>query len=236
MKPYRETTFLHFGQDHGDIILALPFIRSLGGGILYLNESPPKRNYSNLKKLLDASGIVTVEKLPQYGTKERAVLRIDCDLNAFRNVADQNLNLILSYYKGLNGKIDYNWNKPFLSVPVKLASKKPYVIVNLTERYGNPKVNWKKVHSQIVKQYADNIFFIGTESEYLSYTSNIGHAKWLQCEDFYEIAQYIYGADALYCNQSACLTIAAGLGKTYYLQTAKDHRNCLSLSDYENLL
>lgn len=216
--------FKHSG-DLGDIIYALPTIKALGGGDLYLSITKLVRDPINqqkinlLKPLLEAQDYITNVDLyyHQY---------IKYDLDQFRfflgktsslyNIADCHARVF-----GCNKTINtIKW----LNVDKKFISK---VIMHRSIRYQNGQFNWQ----HIVNTYKNNITFIGLEDEYISFCQQIKNAanftQYYKVKDFLEMAEIINAASLFVGNQSFPYSIAEGLKKDSIQETYKDVPNVI---------
>lgn len=236
-------TFLHSGA-LGDVIYSLPVMRELGGGVLYLKSENQYHKgidfYNMLYDLLIQQEYVTdVRPYPnlrffEYGPG----VHIDYDLDLFRKhpqVLRQNM---LQTY---SDTFDIVCNghgagvQPWLYVTDPKTEFDGYAVINRTARY-RTSFDWKKLHQEIVNNYVDKIVFIGTESEYLDYINEVGFCKWVPTSNLLEVAEIVAACSEVYCNQSACLTIAQAMGKNYNLEVANGHYNCYFLTENETLL
>jgi hypothetical protein len=93
-------------------------------------------------------------------------------------------------------------------------------VVNVTERYHDSVMDWRFTLEKARMRHGA-VYFLGLESEYQRFRNEAGDIPYLPTADLFEAAQYINGAEALYCNQSVCWTIAQGLGKPFFLETRK---------------
>ena len=98
------------------------------------------------------------------------------------------------------------------------------VLLNHTCSYNYHRVDF----NNLIKD--KDVIFIGTKEEANRYPDMV----YLPTTDLYAVAQLIKSTMALYCNQSACLTIAQGLGHPVFL--AKDNRYNNTVLGLETLL
>ena len=125
-----------------------------------------------------------------------------------------------------------NWSAPFLfGIPAALDA--PDNIIQLTPRWRDAsRVNWKAV----LYGLTGSVGFVGLQHEWVDFCTRYGSIPWINTRDIYEMATYIQGAQKFYGNQSVGLTLAQGLGKTYYLEKKPHKSNTLFLTPNENLL
>lgn len=115
--------------------------------------------------------------------------------------------------------------EPWLTpvTPITVPGK-PYV-VNRTARYlyGEPSEEWFRWVDNGLGEYA---IFVGSEEEHVDFESTfdckIEHFK---TKDLLELAQVIQGCEQFMGNQSVALSIAIGLGKTYWCEVRKDYES-----------
>lgn len=243
-------TFRHGGKI-GDIIYSLPTIRELGGGILYLPEKTPDgcdSLYSSLKDLLlmqpyikevreYPSGLPYMELAPG--------IHIDYDLDRARLQPMKGVIHIVKRYMDAFGVKVNNWQWPWLTVTDKPFQhrfwniEEKYCLINYTGRHIKndclnitSSVDWSKVLSRVKLP----VYFIGLEAEYIAFKNKYGYLPYLKTDDMLDVALLVDDAQAVYCNQSSVLTIAQGLGKTYYLEPKPMKQNCLLFTQNENIL
>lgn len=237
--------FRHGGKI-GDVIFSLPTIRELGGGIIYLPERTPdgcSNLYSSLKDLLlQQPYIKEVREYPSglpYGELAPGI-HIDYDLDIARNQPLKGVTHIVKRYMDAFGVNYPGWKEPWLHVEGdSLLKEEKYVIVNYTGRHiHNEKlniissVNWFTVINEMPYQP----YFIGHIEEWIAFSKIHPNTVHIHTKNIIEAARIIRDAQAVYCNQSACLALAQGLGKTYYLEPKPMKRNCLLETPNENLL
>lgn len=231
----------------GDVVYSLPTIDALGGGILYLKRYNQYNKicdqYAMLKRLLELQDCIEeVREYPstdffQYDDK----ILIDHDLDKFRINTDLAKRPLIQVCLQKFGFIPDCYSIPFLKVdkpqiPENISGEKPFALINRTKRYQDPDFDWRKLLEKVVENYGINVFFIGLKDEYLHFVNTVGYVQLLITNDFLDAARYIAASDALYCNQSCCLTIAQALGKKYYLEVAPNHTNCILNLSNETLL
>jgi hypothetical protein len=113
--------------------------------------------------------------------------------------------------------------KPWLTPvdPIRIPGK-PFV-VNRTVRYlyGAPSDEWYRWVDNGLGEYA---VFVGSEEEHKDFEDvfkcTIEHYK---TKDLLELAQVIQGCEQFMGNQSVALSIAIGLGKSYWCEVRKDY-------------
>lgn len=237
-------TFRHGGKK-GDCVFALPCIRELGGGILYLPDTTPddcNGLYSGLKDLLLLQHYI--KEVREYPSglpymKQAPGIHIDYDMDLARL---QPLKGVVHIVKRYLDHFHVNlptWKDPWLVVDdVPAPVNGEYVVINYTGRHiyneqmqMTSKVDWKKV----VESIKEKIFFIGTKEEHRNFEA-FAVVDHLPTNNMLEVARIVRDAKAVYCNQSSVLAIAQGLGKPYYLDVKPQKLNCLLQTSIEHIL
>jgi hypothetical protein len=104
--------------------------------------------------------------------------------------------------------------------PVKIKDKP--VVINRTERYlyGCDGEQWRTWINQGLGDYA---VFVGTEQEHSNFQKDFNvKVDYQPVRNLLEMAQVIQGSEQFMGNQSVALSIAIGLGKTFWCETRKD--------------
>lgn len=199
--------FAHSG-DIGDIIAALPTMRSLGGGDIVIGpllegqfkgrESMKGARFEAIKPLLEAQpyiGSVTWHDNPQAYTH---------DFRDFRQQEQYGESLLewQARYLGVTASTD-----PWLTCRRSEKSIGRAVIAR-SLRYRNPGFPWNVV----LHKHKEPIF-IGLKEEYEDFQKNNRGVEFIQTENLLEAAELINGADIFIGNQSCPFWIAAGLGQ-----------------------
>jgi hypothetical protein len=219
-------TFKHNGKI-GDILYSLPIIKAMGGGVLWIPEATHEAPciFSNMYSLLKQQPyLVDVKQYPSflaYGELCKSI-SINIDLDRHREHEKRGWqNMVLRYADVFN--IPINHKDPWLTVEGPRLIEHEYNLISLTPRHrSNSRVNWKRVYLKIDKP----AYFIGTVEEHNDFVHNIAPIERLCTTDLLTFALYIKHCTALFCNQSASLVIAQGLGKTYYCDFKPRKENC----------
>jgi hypothetical protein len=104
--------------------------------------------------------------------------------------------------------------------PVKIKDKP--IVINRTPRYlyGCDGAQWTTWVGQGLEDYA---VFVGTEQEHSDFQKQFNvKVEYKPVNDLLEMAQIIQGCEQFMGNQSVALSIAIGLGKTFWCETRKD--------------
>lgn len=104
--------------------------------------------------------------------------------------------------------------------PIKIKNK-PFV-VNRTARYlyGEPSEEWFRWVDSGLGECA---IFVGSEEEHAEFEKTFCKIEHYKTKDLLELAQVIQGCEQFMGNQSVALSIAIGLGKSYWCEVRKDY-------------
>ena len=229
-------TFRHSGKT-GDVIFSLPTIRQMGGGTLYLPEQTAECSvlYSNMRELLLQQPFIHDVKeytsnLP-YGVLDPA-MPVDIDLDRHREHHLRGMTNMVKRYFEIFG-INSDWKAPWLTVEGRRPMQHEYNLISLTSRFrDNSRVDWRRVYQHVPRP----VYFIGTPQEHESFVENYGDIEYLETENLLTFALTIKSTSSLFCNQSCALSIAQGLGVTYFLEKKPHKQNCLFFTSNENIL
>ena len=223
-------TFKHSG-DMGDIIYSLPTIRSLGGGILYLDINNSIADHFT-KKYFD---ILRPLILSQPYIQEVQIWSgepINHNLDLFRTNASGK-QVDLSFFNLCEAHLDrFNLDKNlkdeqwlFVDFPLKYEEEFRTIIFARSARYHNNDFNW----NTIVNEYGRSAFFVGIQSEYDDFIKqyNCKNIPFKETKDLLNLARYIAGSELFVGNQSCPYAIAEGMKKNTILEVCSYSPNCL---------
>ena len=165
-------TFLH-GGDFGDVIYALPAIRALGGGVLYLSETHPGR-----EPLTAARRDVLVPLLERIDYLEAVRVHqgesVDVDFTGFRShLRPGEWNLAQAHLACCDLPLDLA-EEAWIDRTVFGATGASFaVVIHRSERYRNPSFPWKTV----VEHFGAKASFCGLTREYLDFVSQHGSSS-----------------------------------------------------------
>ena len=241
------------------MVYSLPLIKRLGGGVLHLkpqnNYNQALNNFKTMRPLLEAQDCIT--EVVEYPLTEIGELdpdiHIDHDLDRFRlvpNIARHNL--VAAYFKAF-GIQDETWRgKPWLQAnpwhPGDIVMEdtddvfgnkdQPFVRVNRTERYQDPKAVeiWERTIWELKDAMGLEVYFVGLEREYIQFINMAYHMHYIPTSDALQLARLVQAADRIYCNQSLVLTLAQALGRPYWLEVAPGHTNTIMNTSNEHIL
>lgn len=212
----------------GDVIYALPTIRQIKE-----MTNVPVELYLRLGQPL---------KLPGYNThplgnvmlnEKMASMLIDLlapqsYIDVCEILTDQTVDIDLDYFRSGNIPMDKGniarWCSyltgvnPVLWTPwIKVEPNKQYadtIVMARSERYRNFTINYKFLNNY------EKIVFIGVESEYKDIKKTLPNIKWVQVNNFMEMAQIIAGSKFFIGNQSFPFSIAESLKVPRILETS----------------
>jgi hypothetical protein len=93
--------------------------------------------------------------------------------------------------------------KPVISVKNVNKTYADKILIAFTQRYQNVFINYASL-----KNYKDNLVFIGTEEEYNLFKEKVCELPYLKCSSLLEIAEYIAGAKGVIGNPSGLYSLA----------------------------
>jgi len=213
-------TFRHAGAT-GDMIFALPTIKAMGGGTLYI-ENFHRQRAESIAPLIKAQpyidDVLIVDKAPAGCV----------NLNLFRLYADYHKNIVEAHMIA-HGIKDDSWRDGWLTVEkeIEVGKLQPYSVINLGANYLDPNFDWKAEVDYLLT-ISNVVYFIGYKEEYYKFQLQFDTpAKYFEC-DFMQAALLIKHAEMFTGGYSAMSTIAMGLGRKYRLVQAPGH-TCSSL-------
>ena len=117
---------------------------------------------------------------------------------------------IAKWYQFVYPQLWVDLSEPWLEIPPGIESvAKDNIIINITHRYRNEWISYQFLQ-HTYKQY--NIFFVGSEEEYLDFkTSQVGRCTHLQPDNFLSLANAISQCKLFLGNQSMCFALAEAL-------------------------
>lgn len=224
----------------GDILYSLPTAKALGVEVLYIPETTDQCQglYSNMRNiLLQQKWLKEVREYPwmggEYGKYNKDPnIHIDIDLDRHQeHPARGARNMLLRYADVFKVHVDHRC--PWLTVDGPREIEHNYNLISLTPRFrDNSKVDWERIYSKVPRP----VYFIGTVEEHKEFVEKYGAISRLYTTDLLTFALYIKYCSALFCNQSAAVVIAQGLGKTYHLEVKPRKTNVLFYTPNEHQL
>lgn len=222
----------------GDIVFAIPVMRTLGITTIYVKRSYYFEPYGDLFRascrLLEQHGFTVHPTSGDYPPHQYdPALQFDYDLDASRKQPMRGKNHIMLSYLNQYKLAANGWKQPWLNITWVNELQPGYSLIHLTPRWRtNSKVNWK----QVLQNIPEPRYFIGFSYEHVEFCRLYGNVSWLPCQDILDMAILIRDCKALYCNQSVSLAIAQGLGKDYFLEVKPTKTNCLMYTNNEHIL
>jgi hypothetical protein len=107
------------------------------------------------------------------------------------------------YYNLVKYHLPREFWKSVISVKNTNKTYSDKILISSTQRYQNVFINLSEL-----KNYKDNLVFVGTEEEYNIFKETVGETPYLKCSSFLEIAEYIAGAKGFIGNQGGLYSLA----------------------------
>ena len=220
-------TFKHSGAI-GDVIYALPTIRALGGGEVYVPTGKPSHFwnafYGNpipaLRRHLEAQPYIT-------GVRAYEGQQVDFNLDRFRRFFSmqsfaETVTLcemhLLTFGIPISEK-ETSW----ITVEKKPLPAGKDIVICRSSRYRSAFFRWDRIH----REYHARAVFCGLPVEHQEFEAQVGPIQHLPTEDLYELAQYIASANLFIGNQSSPFAIAEGLKVNTLQEVCPDCPNCV---------
>lgn len=221
-------TFKHSG-DFGDVIYALPTIKALGGGILYLTQSKWTRLPMTPERAHDLAGLLMLQPYIKEVRIGMPPTKVDWDLDEFRQehwfkeqAPGRSIVESVAATVGLDSSIG---NEPWLQVDYPTVIPGKPVVVNRTERYQNPSFQW----GAAAKLYRNQAVFVGYDDEYhaLQRVAAWPELERLHVASVLDLARAVAGCKLFVGNQSLAYALAEGMKKPAVLEVWKHRPDCL---------
>jgi hypothetical protein len=228
-------TFKHSG-DLGDIVYALPTIRALGGGILYLDaaggvsEPACRAQCIDGKTKFSPAGFDFIAPLlrRQSYLSEVAVWAgegIDCNLDRFRykfvdGTARSKTRNLLDLHLDAFGLPPLDPNAAWLDCGEPIALDRPVVVSRSPRMQAN--FPWFVTRKAVLR---DRAVFVGLpkEHEYFEYTFDVA-IPYRPVADALEMARIIAGCELLVANSTFALAVGIGLGNVETVHELERHQ------------
>jgi 2-polyprenyl-3-methyl-5-hydroxy-6-metoxy-1,4-benzoquinol methylase len=226
-------SFFHSG-DFGDIIYALPTIKAMGGGSLFIGPSVQHKTRLSMtaehvevmRPLLEMQPYIHelsfVEKAPE----------IDIDLNQFREYlltehtkmaeGARRLNLAEAHLYTFKVPLDA-CQSAWLTIDTPTELNDYPVLIHRSPRWRNSDFPWAK----IMERHGKRAAFVGLPSEYNAFVADWGYLTYLPTKDFLELARLIAGCRLYIGNQSLPYAICEGLKHDSMLEVWLEGPNCI---------
>jgi hypothetical protein len=200
--------------DHGDIVYEMSALAQAPGGPheLYLVPQPGRTRLTMTPD--HAEGILPLlRRQPYLRAVEYSEAVRGRPLWGWRESGRGWLNLADRACESL-GLPHYPRGRPWLFnvTPRRVAG----VVVNLTSRYRNGRIDWKKV----VSHYRPDVVFVGHHDEFFDFVAHCGPLSYRHCPDLLAVAEVIAGGGLFLGNQSCCYALATALGRRAGLERA----------------
>lgn len=213
------SSFLHSG-DLGDIIYALPVIKRLGGGKLFLcsrdfTKPMSAERYEAIKPLLLAQPYIT-------GVEQHKGQKVTHDFTGFRVCYDRKQTLTDSQAAYICPQKAPDSRSAWLTAPS--PEKHGRAVLARSPRYHN--AEWDSIWPDVLKEYPDALF-IGLKEEHEAFCQAFGKVEYRRTTTFLEIANLIAGSSIFIGNQSSPYAVAEGLKHRSIQETHPTTRDCI---------
>jgi hypothetical protein len=210
-------TFKHSG-DLGDIIFALPTVRALGGGVIYLDpeggQSSPLVNINNKNRTkLTARTIVSLTPLLRQQPYVHQVCfwegqPVNYDLDQFRlhirfhNLSDSHLQAFRLPFS----QRDLAW----LTVADPIVIENRPLVISRSVRYQGNHTFWE----DYLPKFKDRCVFVGFPKDHEIFEYTFGHkVLYYPTPDLLTLARVIAGCEQFFGNQGLPHALAEGMKK-----------------------
>ncbi len=228
-------TVFHHGGDYGDIIYALPVIKALGGGVLFIspdNRFPwPRKPLGSIDEHWAGNLIPLLNAQPYiWQSLHTGALpfSVDVDLNAFREyystLTPNCFKSIFALHQMKFG-VHHDDRQPWLTVDKPQEIPGRPIVVNRTQRYQNENFPW----GDLVAKYGSKMIFVGTNYEHDLFKGFSPHkpVPLASTPSLLDVARVVAGAKVFIGNQSSAMAIALGLGKRLIQEVWPQNANCM---------
>lgn len=215
--------FTHTG-DAGDVIFALPTIKALGGGELYLYPWKGTREPMTKKRFELLAGLLRSQKYLKKVEFSEVPVKSDYDFAEFRKTyrLGKSLAEMQAEWCGAEPDLTTAWlTLPRPKIPLDI------VVVNRSPRYHNGSFSWRTVMDSIGKKCV----FVGMPSEHAAFEREFGSIMYFPTDNFLEVAKLMVASRGFIGNQSCCNAIAEGLKVYKILEKNPGNCDCLFRSE-----
>lgn len=213
-------TYLHSG-DLGDIIYALPTIKHIGAGMLYLTtrrtgqrEEITPASYEFIKPLLESQPYIT-------GVEMHKGQKITHDFTGFREGLCPNTTLAELQRRHLIHNQNPDFDSPWITLPPEDTMREIGIIISRSARYHNPV--WAALWPKALKM--GHCQFVGLREEYEAFCAEFGRVDYLKVQNALELAEAIGSAELFIGNQSLPFAIAEGMKVKRILEVEPTRRD-----------
>ena len=211
--------FKHSGG-RGDIVYALPAIKRLGGGTLYIDVS--RSELSSPISSTDVSlfsellcGEDYIERVESWTSQ-----RYDVDLDDFRLHLTRRRHLAESHALVIGRSVDLS--VPWLDAGRFTSHGVAEIIVSRTPRF-HGFVDWRTL-----SPFQDKVAFVGTRKEYTRFQLETGLAiRYEVTSSYVDLVKVILGSSLFVGNQSFPFSLAEAFKHPRVLEIFPDVPNCM---------
>jgi hypothetical protein len=217
--------FWHHGA-RGDVVLGLLFIKTVGGGALYLpaggaphagGPNPSDgRLFSTLKPLVEQQPYIThVRHADSFLNVPEP--RWTWNWNWVHSHPAPNCRLLHNHFAGTGINCPGYSAAPWVTVePDSHGIEGPFVVVARSLRYQFYRFDWKAVLAKDTRQKV----FLGLGEEHRAFTREFGPIKRVKVPNLLKYAQLLAAADDVYCNPTLAMALCQAMGKRHYIENS----------------
>jgi hypothetical protein len=239
LKP--ERTFYHSG-DFGDLIYALPTIKRLGGGKLYLGPEIRLSRQTRTRESMSPAKVDMIYDLLRCQDYIDDVIfaqnypEVRYDLNTFREFCmtfqsgdyQKREGFVRTYSLSEIHLLTFDLDRgdetmPWLSVDAPWEVEGKPIVIHRSHRYHNDAFPWRR----LVEKHGEQMVFVGLKAEHDDFIRTFGYVEFFYADNLLELARVIAGAKVYIGNQSCPYAIAEGLKKNTIQETWLIDPNCV---------
>ena len=219
------TKFYH-RPNIGDVVTALPVMRHMGGGVLYLDTLGYYHDlFNNCLSFFRRQPYVTECKLWEG---EPFDVNLDSYVGDPMMVARVRTNLVDAHFRAVGLEVPPDGKEPWLTA-IPPTERRP-VVVHRSHRYRS-----HLDFSFLAGVPRRDLFVVGFPDEAQPFVDRFG-ATWVPTPTLDDLATVMASCDVFVGNQSAPVTLAAGLGKPRIMEECPSFPSFTFLTDDHRLL
>ena len=228
IKPQKSNAVGFHSGDMGDVIYAIPTMRSLGITKLLLNPLNWYGTKMNLDYIKVLKPLIESQGIKCYIPEPDKIIKFDYDLDAQRYM-NQNMTFDhLGQCQANALKADVDLEQPWIYDIERYEYAD--IIISRSARYHNSFIDYAELLSAIPEDPEDYEFgFVGLEEEFLEFKKMLPNRRFwfIHTENLLELAEIIAGCRLFIGNQSTPYAIAEGFNVSRLQETCEYVPNCL---------
>lgn len=192
-----------------DVIYALPAIRDLGGGNLFVKQ---EKNYFVLQRLIENQGYINSFEIYEGQP-------VDYSFDDVVSIPNLDYNPLAYSYRELVGLPFSKTLKPWLDLPkVNLKNQPEFTVINRSLQYQDDNDSWRE-RVEREKSKSGTLYFLGFKEEYDSFCRNIDDTiPWLEINDLHDAAVLLNFSRYVITGPGVILSLCQGLGITVEIE------------------